>query len=70
MASTSCSQTSDHTCTEDEGQVLGSGLQRTPDQGENGGKEDSIDTANAISDPSTNETADNSSEIILCHGTC
>jgi len=56
---TSCSETRDHARNKDEGRTLGSSLQRATDQGKYCGIEDPIDTADAISHPSANETTDN-----------
>lgn len=58
-------KTRNDTCNKDEGGALGSGLQGTSDESENGGEEKTINTSDPISSPATDEAADDGTEVVL-----
>lgn len=62
---TSCAETCDNTGNEDEISTLGSSLQSTSNESEHSSPEETIDSSYTIGCPSTNETTNDGTEIVL-----
>jgi hypothetical protein len=62
---TSCTETCHHTSNEDEIRALGGGLECTSHKSEDGSIEETVDSSDTVGGPTTDETADNCSRIVL-----
>jgi hypothetical protein len=58
-------KTGDHTSNEDEIRSLRGCLQSSSDKSEDGGIEETVDSSDTISSPTTHEATNNGSEIVL-----
>jgi len=62
---TSSAETSDNTSDKDEVCTLGCSLQGTSNKSKHGSKEETVDSADSIGCPSSDETANNGTKIVL-----